>query len=123
MVSADTEPYREYIEGALRYAEGTHDYSDIVASLLEGSLQFWPGPHSVIITEILTAPRRKFLNFFLAGGNLAELEQMYPAVEEWGRGQGCTSAMFTGRPGWARSFLTESQGWHASKLVIFEKTL
>lgn len=89
---------------------------------LAGDLQFWPGPHSVILTEIVVAPRRKMLNFFLAGGNLPELEAMYPAVEAWGMTMGCTSAMMTGRPGWARSFLRE-QGWHPSKLVIFEKPL
>lgn len=117
------EEAREEIERALYYTGGTHAFEDVRDAVSAGSLQFWPGPRSAVITEIIVAPRKKLLNFFLAGGDIHELEGMYPAIEAWGRAQGCTEAMFTGRPGWARSFLTKGQGWKRAKLEVFQKAL
>lgn len=116
-------PYRRYIDDALQYAGGTHTYDDVVVACLKGDLQPWFGPHSIIITEVIVSPRLRLLNYFIAAGNLQELEVMYAPVEEWGRQQGCTVATFTGRPGWQRSFLTQRLGWKPSGLVVFEKAL
>lgn len=66
-------------------------------------------------------PRRKVLNFFLAGGNLAEIEAMYPPIEAWGREQGCSAASMTGRAGWERTFLTRT-GWQRT-LAVLQKEL
>jgi hypothetical protein len=118
---SDMEAHRGYIEAALEYAGGTHTFEDVQEAVTAGRLQFWPGPHSAVITEIVDYPRQRVINFFLAGGNLAELEAMQPALLDWGRAQGCTSATFTGRKGWERTFLTRD-GWK-SKLVVFEKAL
>lgn len=116
------EDYRVQIEAALRYCAGTHTFSDVCHSVQAGRLQFWPGPRSVIITEIIEYPQRKVLHFFLAGGVMTEIEAMVPGVEAWGESQGCTAAMTTGRPGWERTFLTKQQGW-ASTHVVFQKEL
>lgn len=105
------EAYEAQICAALHYSGGTHTFSDVRDAVQAGSLQFWPGPQSVIITEIIDYPRKRILNFFLAGGNLAELEAMYPLVDEWGRAQGCSGAITLCRKGWKRTFLTRSQGW------------
>lgn len=109
------------IEAALEYAGGTHTFADIEAMVEKGSLQFWPGPHSAVITEILQTPQKRILNFFLAGGRLDELQQMYPSLLEWGREQGCSQASFTGRRGWERTFLT-GDGWRPT-LQVYEKEL
>lgn len=120
-MSNDISVYKRYIEGALEYASGTHTFEDVADAVAAGQLQFWPGPNSVVITEILDHPRSRALNFFLAGGNLAELEAMYPRIEAWGREQGCDIAVFTGRPGWERTFLVRD-GWKRT-LAVFEKPL
>lgn len=112
---------RPHIEAALGYSGGTHTYEDVVEMIGAGRLQFWPGPNSAVVTEIIEYPRHKTLHFFLAGGNLAELEKMYPVIEEWGRYEGCTAASLTGRPGWERTFL-KREGWQ-SKLVVMTKEL
>ena len=88
----------------------------------EGRLQYWPGSNSVVVTEIIEYPQKRTLHFFLAAGNVAELEVMYPVIEEWGRVQGCTAATLSGRHGWERSFLAKREGWKP-KLVVMMKEL
>jgi hypothetical protein len=118
----DLERARPHIEAALSYAGGTHTYEDVVAMIHAGRLKFWPGPNSAVVTEIIEYPRRRTLHFFLAGGNLAELEVMLPGIIEWGRTtQGCDSASLTGRKGWERTFL-KREGWTAN-LVVMTKAL
>lgn len=109
------------IAAALVYAGGTHTVADIAHAVEVGAMQFWPGPHSAVVTEILHYPQRKALNFFLAGGRLEELQQMYPSLLEWGREQGCSHATFTGRKGWGRTFLT-GDGWRPT-LQVYEREL
>jgi hypothetical protein len=121
-IRVDISAYRHYIEAALEYADGSHTFDDIVDAVSAGKMQFWPGPASAVITEVLESPRQRSLNFFLAGGNLAELEAMTPTILEWGRRQGCTKAIFAGRPGWERTFLTRT-GWAPAKLVVFERSI
>jgi hypothetical protein len=118
----DISARRSYIEAALEYADGSHSFQDICDAVAAGKMQFWPGPASAVITEILESPRQRSLNFFLAGGNLAELEMMTPTILEWGRRQGCIRATFYGRPGWERTFLTRT-GWAPARMVVFEKEL
>lgn len=110
-----------YLEAALEYAEGTHSLEDIREGVRKGSLQFWPGASSAVITQIAEYPRKRVLHFFLAGGNLAELEAMYPAILAWGAATGCDAAMLTGRKGWERTFLAR-EGWKPSS-VTFSKSL
>ena len=125
--ASDISVYRRYIEDALQYAGGSHSYEDVVAAVAENRMQLWPGPNSVIVTEIHDVPRYRAINFFLAGGernSLAELEKMVPVILDWARAQGCTKALFTGRPGWERTFVTR-MGWKrpAVETVVLEKSL
>lgn len=115
------EEARPQIEAALSYSGGTHNFNDVCEQITAGRLQFWPGPRSVVVTEIIEYPRQRTLHFFLAGGHMAELEAMLPTILEWGRAQGCTSASLTGRKGWVRSFLKD-EGWNES-LVTMTKAL
>lgn len=114
--------YRSQIDAALAYAGGSHTFEDIESAVEKGDAFAWFGPHSVIVTEIEEQPRKKVLNFFLAGGVMGELEAMTPLVLEWGREQGCTTARFLGRRGWTRSFLAHT-GWQDTGLVIMERAI
>lgn len=118
----DISDFRPQIEAALAYAGGTHTYDDIVDGVSRHALQLWPGIRSVMVTEIVVHPQGHSVNFFLAGGNMAELEAMTPVVLEWAKTRGCKLATLTGRQGWLRSFLTQ-QGWTKSPLVTLEKVL
>lgn len=116
----DISVYRRYIESALRYADYSHTFGDICEMVDRGQLHFWPGPNSVIITEFLEYPSYRALNFFLAGGDIRELEAMYIPLEKFARAAGCDRVVMTGRKGWERSFLTKKEGW-TPKLVVYEK--
>jgi len=118
----DLGAHREQIEAALGYAGGTHTFEDICSAVEAGSLQYWPCVRSAVITEIIQYPQKRALNFFLAGGDLAELEAMYPTILQWGKDKGCTVAVMSGRKGWERTFLTRTEGWEP-QLVVFEKQL
>lgn len=92
-----------HIEAALEYSQGTHTADDVLEQISTGELQLWPGQNSVVVTQIITFPRKKVLHIFLAGGNQKELKEMDPYVVQWAKDQGCTALTFTGRLGWARS--------------------
>jgi hypothetical protein len=79
---------------------------DVVAGLLNGEFQFWPGERSACVTEVIEYPRRKALVFWLMGGDLSEaMSKIEPEARAWGEAQGCT--LFMGyavdRPGWTRA--------------------
>lgn len=94
---------QSHVEAALEYSQGTHTAEDVLEQISTGELQLWPGQDSVVITQIITYPRKKVLHIFLAGGNQKELKEMDPYVVQWAKDQGCTALTFTGRLGWARS--------------------
>lgn len=112
----------ELIAAALRHAGGSHDVHDVLAMVEAGRLQLWEGAQSLIVTEIVDYPRLRELQFFLAAGNMDEIKTLYPIVLQWGREQQCHRAVFVGRRGWERSFLTREAGWH-SPMAVFEKEL
>lgn len=115
------EAARPFLQKALDLAGNTHTIEDLQAMIDEGRVIFWPGINSAVITEIIEYPQKRTLHFFLAGGNLAELEAMYPAIEAWGKEQGCTTASTSGRPGWERTFL-KREGW-TPRTVVMTKEL
>lgn len=121
MEDRSLDDYRTQIEAALAYGGGSYTFDDVKQEVAENKLQFWPGPNSVIVTTIVEYPREKVLSFFLAGGDLTELEAMVPQILEWGKMQGCTRASMIGRRGWEKTFLTKT-GWNKT-LVVFEKSL
>jgi hypothetical protein len=99
---------KPWIAAALEYAGGTHDIEHIREAVLRGDLQLWAGNGSAIVTEIENYPRMRVLNFFLAGGNLEELELMTPGIEQWAKEKwGCSAAKLAGRQGWQRTFLRD----------------
>lgn len=116
-MNIDVNAFRRYIEDALVYSGGTHTFEDVTAAIDAGTLQLWPGLSSAVVTEVVDAPRQRILNFFLAGGNLAELETMLPIILAWGKEQGCVKATLVGRKGWERTFLTR-KGWKLSQVVL-----
>ena len=120
-MSQDIEDFRPQIDAALIYAGGTHLFEDVKGMVEREECQFWPGVDSCVITQIHFEPRRRILNIFLAGGDLAEIEAMTPLILQWGYEQGCTVAAFTGRRGWERTFLTRT-GW-TPEMTMFAKEL
>lgn len=94
---------RPWIEAALAQGCGTHTFEDVAEGIRTGVMQLWPAVDACAVTEIAVYPQRKMLNCFLAGGNMARLKAMAPAMEEWARLQGCDGTELTGRRGWSRA--------------------
>ena len=80
---------RPYLQAALEHAGGTHGIDDVARLVGQGRAQFWPGARCAVVTEFYHYPKLRACNFWLLGGDLAELLDMLPAIEAWARGQGC----------------------------------
>ena len=112
---------RPWIEAALKYSGGTHNFDDVAAGLTSGKMQLWPSPKGCIVTEIVVYPRKKVLNVFLGGGELDQILDMHSDVIAWSKAQGCEALMMTGRFGWKKPL--EKHGWktlHCSYVKEFE---
>jgi hypothetical protein len=118
----DISAYRAHIVAALSYSGDTHQYDDVVEMITAGRAHYWPGPGSVVVTEIVEHPRESILHYFLAAGTRRELQRMEPLISQWGRTQGCSKATLIGRKGWQRTFL-KAHGWTVSDLIVMEKPL
>lgn len=94
-----------WIEAALEYSHGTHDIQDIFECVAQGTLEFWPGKHCALISQVVQYPKKKMIHVFLAGGDIKEIEAMEPDIVAWAKQQGCEALSLTGRPGWTKSFL------------------
>jgi hypothetical protein len=116
----DISPYRSHIQSALVHAGDTHSVDDVGAMIAAGHAQLWPGPASLLVSEIVEFPRHKALHFFLAGGRMAEVLALSDIAIDWGRREGCSRFTLAGRKGWAR--VLASRGWTVSPLVLMERT-
>jgi len=112
---------RPWIEAALEYSGGTHDFIDIAEGLYKGTMQLWPAEKGCIVTEIVVYPRKKVVNVFLGGGDLEQILDMHEDVIEWGKLQGCSALTMTGRFGWKKPLA--KHGWeplHSSYVKEFD---
>ena len=73
----ELERCRPWIEAALEYSGGTHEFEDVAKGIVEGRMQLWPSPRGCIVTEIVVYPKKKTLNVFLGGGELDQLLDMH----------------------------------------------
>lgn len=105
----ELERCRPWIEAALEYSNGHHEFEDIVDGIVKGNLQLWPGPDGCMVTELIQYPRKKMLNIFLAGGTLEQMHDMANDMRAWAKAQGCDGAMLSGRRGWVREM--RKHGW------------
>lgn len=111
-----------HLENALEYSGGTHTVEDVYVGIREGQYQFWSGEDSAIVTEIIYSPQKTTVNYFLAGGTLAELETMSERVERWAREEvQADNITLVGRPGWTRSFLRD--GGYETQWTVMSKEL
>ena len=105
----ELERCRPWIEAALEYSGGTHNFEDVAKGIVEGNMQLWPSPRGCIVTEIVIYPRKKVLNVFLGGGGLDQLLDMHSHVTSWAKHYGCEALTITGRFGWKKPL--KAHGW------------
>lgn len=106
---SELERCRHWIEAALLYTGGTHQWEDIVEGIKASRMQLWPSERGCIVTEIVVYPRKKVLNIFLAGGELDQILDMNDDVRDWAKSHGCEAGIISGRIGWKKPLLKD--GW------------
>lgn len=119
---AEFERLAPVLARSIPFTLGTHTLDDVWASIELGECQFWPGERSVIVTEVQDSPRKRNVHFFLAAGEMAEIEGMVRGIEAWAKHNGAQSVSLAGRHGWVRSFLARS-GWKPQWTVMHKELL
>jgi len=107
---------RQWIENALMYSGGTHEFIDIVNGVLSGTMQLWAGERGCAVTEITVYPRKKILHVFLAGGDMEQILDFQESAAEFARINKCDSMTIAGRRGWTR--VLDKHDWEESFCVM-----
>jgi hypothetical protein len=93
---------RHHIEAALKYGGNTHTFEDVRDMILAGTAQIWPAPRGCAVSEVITYPRKRVLNVWLAAGEMDQIIDMIDSAIAWGKSQGCDAMTLSGRVGWQK---------------------
>jgi len=93
---------RRRFEGALHYAGEMHSVADVIAKVREGRAQYWEAGDTSVVTEVLTYPRLRAVNYWLVAGRLPDCFALQDQIEPWALENGCSVAVATARSGWLR---------------------
>lgn len=115
-----TEEIIRRIKVALKKGGDTHSWEDIQQGLVEGRYQIFHNDHGVCITEIIHAPKCRYLNCFVVAGKLPEVMELHNQVEFFGLTQHCKYMLTSARPGWQT--VLPKFGWKKSQ-VVFTKAI
>ena len=108
-IAMDIQNYKGVIATALPYTNGTHTLDDVCLAVLSGKLKLWTAPKSVIISEFVNYPRKKYLHYFLIAGDMEEIIAMQSKIIEFAHRNHCDAISGLGRPGWEK--ITKRLGW------------
>ena len=67
-INEELERCKDWIEAALEYSGGTHEWSDIVEGIHSLRYQFWPAEKGCAVTEIIMFPKKKIFHVFFGRG-------------------------------------------------------
>lgn len=109
MASPGYERILKRMEKALALPFSSHSLPDVIEALKAGHMQCFWNDDAVVITEICTTPRRKFLNIFLAAGSLEGVYALQPQITEFALQNGLTEVQATCRLGWRKHLA--KRGW------------
>lgn len=87
------------LDKALRLSGNTHTIEDISHAVARGAMQCFVTGDSFIITEVIKAPKKTYLNVFLAVGDLS-VTNLIPEIEKFAEQAGCAFIQTLARPGW-----------------------
>lgn len=118
-VIMELERCQEWIESALAYSGGTHEFKDIVDGVLSGKMQLWAGDEGCAVTEIVVYPKRKVLNVFLAAGKMDQVLDFEDSAIEFAKANGCNAMSLAGRKGWAR--VHRDRGWKEQFVTLIKE--
>lgn len=103
---------------ALRLAGDTHTIEDIQHAVAHGEMQCFVHGNSFVLTEIATTPRAKYLNVFLAVGDLS-LMALQEDLNKFAEQSGCQWMQTLGRHGWKT--VLPKYGWKPTHTLFIHK--
>lgn len=103
---------------ALRLAGDTHTIEDIQHAVARGEMQCFVHGNSFVLTEIATTPRAKYLNVFLAVGDLS-LMALQEDLNKFAEQSGCQWMQTLGRHGWKT--VLPKYGWQPTHTLFIHK--
>ena len=102
------------IEIALRRGGDYLTLDDLVGLARAGKCQFWAADGAAVASEILTYPRKKILNCFMAAGELPAIFALQDRITDFAREQGCAAMVCHGRTAWGT--IGAPHGWQAQAI-------
>jgi hypothetical protein len=103
---------------ALKLAGNTHTIEDIQHAVARGEMQCFVHENSFVLTEIATTPRAKYLNVFLAVGDLS-LMALQKDLNEFAEKSGCSWMQTLGRHGWKT--VLPKYGWKPTHTLFINE--
>lgn len=101
---------------ALRIASDTHSMDDVIGCLQRGEMQAFWNERAVILTTLVQAPQKKYVEFFMSAGDMDAVLELYEEVKQWAMEQGVDFGRAYVRPGFERIFA--ERGWKKKTVVM-----
>lgn len=101
----------KYVARGIEYTDDKYSVADIKEAILGQNLILWvvyndeeKRAQGCVLTEIYEYPQKRCLMIFLlAGDGFDRIVTLLPDLMEYGKGRGCVSLEFYGRPGWEKT--------------------
>jgi len=104
------------IKKALMIGGDTHSWDDVREGLIEGKYQIFWNDHGACISEVIDAPKRRYMNIFVVAGELPGVMDLQDEVENHAITMGCSYMMTSARMGWKK--VLPGYGWKESRAVF-----
>lgn len=115
MATLSTDELKRRFERAVRQLGGAYDVEDIINRVNDGTMQSWQSGQSVVVTEVLSFPRKKIVNVVLVAGNIEEIMALQDEVAAWAKEIGCSKMITSGRRG--LSTVLPKYGWSNGRCI------
>ena len=113
-----SEELQRRLAKALKLAGDTHTIEDIQHAVARGEMQCFVHDNSFVLTEIATTPRAKYLNVFLAVGDLS-LMALQEDLNKFAEQSGCQWMQTLGRHGWKT--VLPKYGWKPTHTLFIHE--
>lgn len=117
-MTLSTDELNRRLQRALRLAGDTHTLDDIKKEISAGRFQVFSEGDSFVLTEVVQEPQQKYMNVFLAVGDLSVVN-LIPKMEAFAEQAGCSWIQTLGRPGW-KSVLPD-YGWQPTHVLFVHR--
>ncbi len=104
------------MEKALRLSGNTHTVSDVVSSVKNGTMQAFWNDTSIVITNVMETPQKRYASVFLSAGDLSGVMALHDEILDWAKKNNLDFARMTVRPGFER--LLKKKGWKRSQIEM-----